>query len=84
MSEWYDNQKKPTSDWRKKLAERMARRKRRNLTKNEKKRLEKLEGMCHQLKRRKNVQNRQLQTCLTEDEYAQIEAEWQQWWSYLR
>ena len=78
MSEWYDNQKKPNTDWRKKLAERMARRKRRNLTKNEKKRLEKLEGMCHQLKRGKNVQNRQLKHWLTENEYKEFEESWKQ------
>ena len=78
MSEWYDNQKKPNTDWRKKLAERMARRKRRNLTKNEKKRLEKLEGMCHQLKRGKNVQNRQLKQWLTENEYKGIKESWEQ------
>ena len=78
MSEWYDNQKKPNTDWRKKLAERMARRKRRNLTKNEKKRLEKLEGMCHQLKRGKNVQNRQLKHWLTENEYKNFEESWEQ------
>ena len=48
----------------------MAARKRRNLTKKEKKRLEKLEGMLQQLKRKhgKNVQNRQLHTWLSEDE----------------
>ena len=78
MSEWYDNQKKPNTDWRKKLAERMAARKRRNLTKNEKKRLEKLEGMCHQLKRGKNVQNRQLKHWLTENEYKEFEESWKQ------
>ena len=78
MSEWYDNQKKPNTDWRKKLAERMARRKRRNLTKNEKKRLEKLEGMCHQLKGGKNVQNRQLKHWLTENEYKEFEESWKQ------
>ena len=72
MREWYDNQKKPTSDWRKKLAERMAARKRRNLTKKEKKRLEKLEGMCHQLKREENVQNCQLKKWLTENEYKEL------------
>ena len=43
----------------------MAARKRRNLTKKEKRRLDKLEGMCQHLKRGKNVQNRQLQTCLS-------------------
>ena len=78
MSEWYDNQKKPNTHWRKKLAERMAARKRRNLTKNEKKRLEKLEGMCHQLKRGKNVQNRQLKQWLTENEYKEFEESWKQ------
>ena len=78
MSEWYDNQKKPNTHWRKKLAERMAARKRRNLTKNEKKRLEKLEGMCHQLKRGKNVQNRQLKHWLTENEYKEFEESWKQ------
>ena len=56
MSEWYDNQKEPSSDWRKKLAKHKASRKQRKLTAKEKKRLEKLEGMCHQLKRGKNVQ----------------------------
>ena len=78
MSEWYDNQKKPSSDWRKKLAERMAARKRRKLTAKEKKRLEKLEGMCHQLKRGKNVQNRQLKHWLTENEYKEFEESWKQ------
>ena len=78
MSEWYDNQKKPSSDWRKKLAERMAARKRRKLTAKEKKRLEKLEGMCHQLKRGKNVQNRQLKHWLTENEYKNFEESWEQ------
>ena len=33
--------------------------------------------MAEKLKRGKNVQNRQLQTWLSEDEYSQIEAEWQ-------
>ena len=78
MSEWYDNQKKPSSDRRKKLAERMAARKRRKLTAKEKKRLEKLEGMCHQLKRGKNVQNRQLKQWLTENEYKGLEESWEQ------
>ena len=78
MSEWYDNQKKPSSDWRKKLAERMAARKQRKLTAKEKKRLEKLEGMCHQLKGGKNVQNRQLKQWLTENEYKEFEESWEQ------
>ena len=78
MSEWYDNQKKPSSDWRKKLAEHKASRKQRKLTAKEKKRLEKLEGMCHQLKRGKNVQNRQLKHWLTENEYKEFEESWEQ------
>jgi len=78
MSEWYDNQKKPSSDWRKKLAEHMAARKQRKLTAKEKKRLEKLEGMLQQLKREKNVQNRQLKHWLTENEYKNFEESWEQ------
>ena len=51
---------------------------RRELTAEETKRLYKLEGIADKLKRGENVQNRQLQTWLSEDEYAQIEAEWQE------
>ena len=39
-------------------------------------RLAKLEAIAEKLKRGENVQNRQLQTWLSDDEYAQIEAEW--------
>jgi hypothetical protein len=46
------------------------------LSKIEQNRLVKLNGMLDELVRGKNVQNRQLQTWLTEDEYAQIAAEW--------
>ena len=51
---------------------------RRQLTAEETKRLSKLEGITDKLKREENVQNRQLQTWLSDDEYAQIEAEWQE------
>ena len=78
MSEWYDNQKKPSSDWRKKLAKHKASRKQRKLTAKEKKRLEKLEGMLLQLKGGKNVQNRQLKQWLTENEYKGLEESWEQ------
>ena len=78
MSEWYDNQKKPSSDWRKKLAKHKASRKQRKLTAKEKKRLEKLEGMLLQLKGGKNVQNRQLKQWLTENEYKEFEESWKQ------
>ena len=46
---------------------------RRKLTSEEAKRLNKLEAIANTLKRGENVQNRQLQTWLSEDEYAQIE-----------
>ena len=51
---------------------------RRNLTAEEAKRLAKLKTIADKLKRGENVQNRQLQTWLSEDEYAQIEVEWQE------
>ena len=50
----------------------------RELNAEELKRLAKLEAITDKLKRGKNVQNRQLQTWLSEDEYAKIEAEWQE------
>ena len=77
MSEWYDNQKKPSSNFRKLLQERIDKANpRRKLTAEEDKRLAKLEGIADKLKRGENVQNRQLQTWLSEDEYAQVAAEW--------
>jgi hypothetical protein len=51
---------------------------RRELTVEETKRLSKLEGIADKLRRGENVQNRQLQTWLSEDEYAQLEYEWQE------
>ena len=50
---------------------------RRELTTEETKRLNKLEAIAEKLKRGENVQNRQLQTWLSEDEYTQLEYEWQ-------
>ena len=79
MSEWYDNQIKPSSSFRNLLQERIEKANpRRELTTEEAKRLAKLEEIAEKLKRGENVQNRQLQTWLTEEEYAQIEAEWQE------
>jgi hypothetical protein len=46
---------------------------RRTLTAEEQKRLAKLEGIVERLQRGENVQNRQLQTWLSEGEYSQIE-----------
>jgi len=79
VSEWYDNQKKPVSNFRQLLQERIKKAKpRRTLTSEDSTRLAKLEAIADKLKRGENVQNRQLQTWLSEDEYAQIEAEWQE------
>jgi len=73
MGEWFDSQKKPSSNLRKLLQERIDRSNpRRKLTADESKRLAKLEAVAGKLKRGENVQNRQLQTWLSEDEYAQI------------
>ena len=79
MSEWYDNQKKPSGDFRKLLQERIEKSNpRRKLISEEIKRLTKLEALADKLKRGENVQNRQLQTWLSEDEYAQVDIEWQE------
>ena len=77
MSEWLDNQKKPSSNLCQLLQERIEKANpRQKLTSEEAKHLTKLEAIAEKLKRGENVQNRQLQTWLSDDEYAQIEAEW--------
>ena len=77
MSEWLDNQKKQSNNFRKLLQERIEKANpRRKLTTEETKRLRKLEGIADKLKRGEHVQNRQLQTWLREDEYKQLEYEW--------
>ena len=48
---------------------------RRTFTVEEQRRLTKLEAIADKLKRGENVQNRQLQTWLSEDEYEQITSE---------
>ena len=69
--------KKPIGNLRKLLQELREKAKpRRKLTAEEAKRLNKLEAIAGKLKRGENVQNRQLQTWLSEGEYSQIEAEW--------
>ena len=79
MSEWHDNQKKPSGNFRKLLQERIEKvNPRHKLTTSETKRLSKLEGIADKLKRGENPQNRQLQTCLSEEEYEQIEYEWKE------
>ena len=74
MSEWFDSQKKTNSNFRQLVQERIEKvSPRRKLTTEETKRLSKLEAISDKLKRGENVQNRQLQTWLSEDEYVQIE-----------
>jgi len=77
MSEWYDNQKKPNSNFRKLLQEKVDKENPRcKPTAEEAKRLAKLEALADKLKRGENVRNRQLQTWLSADEYKQIAADW--------
>lgn len=79
MSEWYDNQKKTSSNLWKLLQERIEKSNlRRELNSEETKRLAKLEGIAEKLKRGEHVQNRQLKTWLSEEEYEQLEYEWQE------
>jgi len=79
MHEIYDNQKQLSSNFRKLLQELVNKTNpRRELTAEEVKRLNKLEAIADKLKHGENVQNRQLQTWLSVDEYAQIDAEWQE------
>ena len=61
MCKWYDSQKKPSSNLRQLLKERIEKSNpRRKLTAEEAKRFAKLEGIADKLKRGENVQNRQL------------------------
>ena len=79
MSEWLDNQKKQGSNFRKLLQERIENANPlRKLTAEETKCLSKLEAIAEKLKRGENVQNRQLKTWLSEEEYTQLEYEWQE------
>ena len=79
MSEWYDSQKKPSSNFRQLEQERIeSKNPRRKLTTEESKRLAKLESIADKLKRGVNVQNRQLKTWLSEEEYEQLDYEWQE------
>ena len=79
MSEWLDNQKKSSGNFQGLLKERIEKSNpRRNLTAEETKRLAKLQAIADKLKRGENVQNCQLQTWLSEDEYEQLEYEYQE------
>ena len=73
MTEWLDNQKKQSRNFRKLLQERIEKANpRRKLTTEETKRLSKLEGIADKLRCGENVQNRQLQMWLSEEEYEQL------------
>ena len=79
MSEWSDNRKQSSSNFRQLLQERVEEpNPRRELTAEETNRLSKLGGVADKLKRGEKEQNRQLQTWLSEQEYGQIEYEWQE------
>ena len=76
MSEW---QKDSSDNFRKLLQERIDKTNpRRKLAKDETTKLAKLEGIVEKLKRGENVQNRQLQTWLSENQYAELEQAWQE------
>ena len=63
MSEWFDNLKKPSSNFRKSLQEHADKKNtRRKLTAEDAKRQNKLETIVEKRRRSENVQNRQLQT----------------------
>ena len=77
MSEWYNSLKKTTSSIHQLLEEKVNKTNpRRKLSIDESMRLNKLECIAEKLKRGENLQNRQLQTLLSDDEYEQIAAEW--------
>ena len=79
MSEWQDMQKNSSGNFRKLLQECLDKTNpRRKLGKDETTKLIKLEGIAEKLTRGENVQNRQLQTWLSEDEFAQVDIEWQE------
>ena len=78
-SELQNMQQKPIVDFRKFLKERFDKTSpRRQLAKDETIKLAKLEVIATKLKRGENIQNRQLQTWLSEDEIAQVDIEWQE------
>lgn len=80
MSDWFGSQKDLSSHFRKLLEDRTEQSYPavKTLNDEQQKRLSKLKGIFDKLKRGENVQNRQLKRWLSEDEYAQIEAEWQE------
>ena len=80
MSEWYDSQKRPSSNFRELLRNYLDQNnlRRNELTRHETTKLAKLEAIAAKLRCGENVQNRQLQTWLSEEEYEQLEYEWKE------
>ena len=80
MSEWYDSQKRPSSNFRELLRNHLDQNnlRRNELTRHETTKLAKLEAIAAKLRCGENVQNRQLQTWLSEEEYEQLEYEWKE------
>ena len=79
MSEQCENLKQPSNNFHKLLRERIEQgNPRRKLTSEEAKRLARLEAIADKLRRGENVQNRQLQTWLSEEEYEQLEYDCQE------
>ena len=77
MTEWLDNQKKSFSNFYNLMQERIDKANPLcQLTAEEAKPFNKLEAIAGKLKLGENVQNCQLQTWLSEDEYAQLDTEW--------
>lgn len=77
MSEWFDNKKQSNSNIHKLLQKRIEKANPlRTLTAEENKRLAKLETIAEKLNHGQNVQNRLLQTWLSEEEYEHLECEW--------
>jgi len=78
MHEWQDMQQKPNNKLRDLLKSKKAEtRKQSELPKTEQNRLAKLNLVLDELRRGENVQNRQLQTWLSEDEYESFESDWE-------
>ena len=74
MSEWLDNQKQSSHNFSQLVQQYVDKTNpRRKLTEDETKRLAKLETIVDKLKRGENLQNRQLKTWLSADEYAQVD-----------
>ena len=80
MSEWYDSQKRPSSNFRELLRNYLDQNNLRQneLTRHETTKLAKLEAIAAKLRCGENVQNRQLQTWLSEEEYELLEYEWKE------